>query len=67
VRARVILGSQSVSLRGGQRGTLSIRLAAGVATLARHGRLSTLVQIATRDAAGNAASRQVAVNLRIPR
>jgi Ca2+-binding RTX toxin-like protein len=67
VRASVILGSQSVSLRGGQRGTLSIRLAAGVATLARHGRLSTLVQIATRDAAGNAASRQVAVNLRIPR
>ena len=67
VRARVILGSQSVSLRGGQRGTLSIRLAAGVATLARHGRLSTLLQIATRDAAGNAASRQVAVSLRIPR
>jgi len=67
VRARVILGSQSVSLRGGQRGTLSIRLAAGVATLARRGSLSTLVQIATRDAAGNAASRQVAVNLRIPR
>ena len=67
VRARVVLGSRSVSLRGGQRGTLSIPLAAGVGTLARHGRLSTRVQIATRDAAGNAASRQVAVNLRIPR
>jgi Ca2+-binding RTX toxin-like protein len=67
VRARVVLGSHSVNLRGGQRGTLSITLAAGVATLARHGRLSTLVQIATRDAAGNAASRQVALSLRIPR
>jgi Ca2+-binding RTX toxin-like protein len=67
VRAILVLGSNSVSLRGGQRRTLSIPLAAGVATLARHGRLSTRVQIATRDAAGNAASRRVAVSLRIPR
>jgi Ca2+-binding RTX toxin-like protein len=68
-RGRVLttVGSRSVSLRGGQRGTLSIPLADGVATLARHGRLFTRVQIATRDAAGNAASRQVAVNLRVPR
>ena len=67
VRATLVLGSGSVSLRGGQRSTLSIPLAAGVATLARHGRISTRVQIATRDAAGNAASRRVAVSLRIPR
>jgi Ca2+-binding RTX toxin-like protein len=67
VHAMLVLGSGSVSLRGGQGDTLSIPLAAGVETLARHGRLSTRVQIATRDAAGNAASRQVAVNLRIPR
>ena len=67
VRAAVVLGSHSVSLRGGQRGTLSIRLASGVGALARHGRLSTRVQIATRDAAGNAASRRVTVDLRIPR
>ncbi len=67
VRAMLVLGSGSVSLRGGQRRTLSIPLAAGVATLARHGRVSTRVQIATRDAAGNAASRLVAVGLRIPR
>jgi len=67
VRATLVLGSGSVSLRGGQRSTLSIPLAAGVATLARHGRVSTRVQIATRDAAGNAASRRVAVSLRIPR
>src|SRR5512132_3199805 len=66
VRAMLVLGSNSVSLRGGQRHTLSIPLAAGAATLARHGRVSTGVQIATRDAAGNAASRQVAVSLRIP-
>lgn len=66
VRAALVLGSRSVNLKGGQRLTLSIPLATGVATLARHGRLSTRVQIATRDAAGNAASRQVAVNLRIP-
>ena len=37
VRAMLVLGSNSVSLRGGQRRTLSIPLAAGVATLARHG------------------------------
>ena len=67
VRAMLVLGSNSVSLRGGQRHTLSIPLAAGAATLARHGSVSTRVQIATRDAAGNAASRRVAVNLRIPR
>jgi Ca2+-binding RTX toxin-like protein len=67
VRAMLVLGSKSVSLRGGQRRTLSIPLAAGAATLARHGSISTRVQIATRDAAGNAASRRVAVNLRILR
>jgi hypothetical protein len=67
VRATVVLGSRSVSLRGGQRRTLSIPLADGVAGLARRGRLATRVQIATRDAAGNEASRRVAVNLRIPR
>ena len=67
VRAMLVLGSNSVSLRGGQRHTLSIPLAAGAATLARHGSVSTRVQIATRDAAGNAANRRVAVNLRIPR
>jgi Ca2+-binding RTX toxin-like protein len=67
VRAVLVLGSNTVSLRGGQRSTLSIPLAAGAATLARHGRILTRVQIATRDAAGNAASRRVAVSLRIPR
>jgi Ca2+-binding RTX toxin-like protein len=67
VRATLVLGSNGVSLRGGQSRTLSIRLADGVATLARRGRVSTRLQIATRDAAGNAASRLVAVSLRIPR
>jgi len=67
VRAALVLGSRSVNLKGGQRLTLSIPLVVGVATLARHGTLSTRVEIATRDAAGNAASRRVAVNLRIPR
>ena len=54
-------------VEGGQRGTLSIRLPDGLAALARNGRLSTRVQVATRDAAGNTASRRVVVNLRIPR
>jgi hypothetical protein len=66
-RAALVLGSKSLTLRGGQRGTLSIRLAAGVAALGRHGKLATRVQIATRDAAGNSASRRVTRNLRIPR
>jgi Ca2+-binding RTX toxin-like protein len=67
VRAALVLGSKSLTLRGGQRGTLSIRLATGVAALARRGKLATRVQIATRDAAGNTASRRVTRNLRIPR
>jgi hypothetical protein len=67
VRATVILGSGTVSLQGGQLRTLSIPLAAGAAGLARHGRLSTRVQIATLDAAGNTASRPVHVSLRIRR
>jgi Ca2+-binding RTX toxin-like protein len=67
VHATVVLGAGHVSLRGGQRGTLSIHLPDGLAGLARHGRLATGVQIATRDAAGNTASRRVVVNLRIPR
>ena len=67
VRAALVLGSRSVNLKGGQRLTLSIPLAVGVTTLARGGRLSTRVEIAARDAAGNAASRRVAVSLRIPR
>jgi hypothetical protein len=67
VRATITLGSRSVSLRAGQRSTLSIRLAAGVAALARRGKLATRVQIATRDAAGNTASRRVTRNLRISR
>jgi Ca2+-binding RTX toxin-like protein len=66
VRATVGLGSGSLSLRGGQRRTVSIRLATGVARLARRGRLSTRVQIETRDATGNKASRLVATTLRIP-
>ena len=66
-RAALVLGSASLNLRGGQRGTLSIRLVAGAAGLGRHGKLATHVQIATRDAAGNSASRRVTRNLRIPR
>jgi Ca2+-binding RTX toxin-like protein len=67
VRAALVLGSNSLSLRAGQRGTLSIRLAAGVAGLARRGKLATRIQIATRDAAGNTASRRVTRSLRIRR
>jgi Ca2+-binding RTX toxin-like protein len=67
VRAALVLGSGSLSIRGGQRRTLSIRLAAGVGALARKGKLSTRVQTATRDAAGNTASRRVTRSLRIPR
>ena len=67
VRAALVLGSKSLTLREGQRGTLSIRLPAGVAALARRGKLATRVQIASRDAAGNTASRRVSRTLQIPR
>jgi hypothetical protein len=67
VHPAVVIGSGRVRLRHAQQGTLAIRLAGSAGALARHGRLSTHVQIATRDTAGNTASRRVAVNLRIPR
>jgi Ca2+-binding RTX toxin-like protein len=61
-----VLGSGGLHLRGGRRTTLSVRLTGRAARLARHGRLSTRVRIATRDAAGNRASRRVTLRLRIP-
>ena len=67
VRASVVLGSKTVRLRGGQRTTVSIRLARGASRLAKRGKLAARARIATADAAGNLATRSVDVALRIPR
>ena len=67
VRASVVLGSKTVRLRGGQRTTVSIRLARGASRLAKRGKLAARARIATADAAGNHATKSVAVALRIPR
>ena len=67
VRASVVLGSKTVRLRGGQRTTVSIRLARGASGLAKRGKLAARARVATADAAGNRATKSVAVALRIPR
>jgi hypothetical protein len=78
VRAMLVLGSNSVSLRGGKRRTLSIPLAAGVATLARHGRFrpacrsqpatrqETLQAARSRPTCGSRASQPLADKTRHP-
>lgn len=67
VRAVLVLGSATVALAPGQKTTVSIRVNGGAVGLARHGRISTTLQVASSDAAGNSAARSVAVGLRIPR
>jgi Ca2+-binding RTX toxin-like protein len=67
VRAVLVLGSATVALAPGQKTTVSIRVNGGAVGLARHGRLPTRLQVASTDAAGNSATRSVAVGLRIPR
>jgi hypothetical protein len=66
VRAVLVLGSKRVRLRAGRHATVSIRMAAGAAGLARHHKLAVRVRVATSDAAGNHASRSVRMTLRIP-
>ena len=66
VRAVLVLGSATVNLAGGQRKTVSVRVNGAAAGLARHGRLSTRIEVSSSDAAGNSAARTVAVGLHIP-
>ena len=66
VRAALVLGSATVNLAPGQRKTVSVRVNGGAAALARHGKLSTRVQVSSSDAAGNTAARTVDVSLRFP-
>jgi Ca2+-binding RTX toxin-like protein len=67
VHAVLVLGSATVNLAPGQSKTVQVRVDGGAAALARHGKLSTRVQVSSSDAAGNTAARSVAVGLRIPR
>jgi hypothetical protein len=66
VRAVLVLGSKTVSLRPGEQKTVSIRLAGGAA-LAKHGKLAARLREASSDSAGNLAARSLRVGLRIPR
>lgn len=67
LRAPVVLGSKSIELAPGQATTASIPLADGAAELAKRGKLAVRVRLASRDAAGNSASRTTKVDLHIPR
>jgi Ca2+-binding RTX toxin-like protein len=66
VNAVLVLGSKSVKLRGGQKLTATVRIAAGAAGVAKHGKLAARLRIASADAAGNSATRSVALGLRFP-
>jgi Ca2+-binding RTX toxin-like protein len=67
LRAVALLGSKRVRLAAGKRATVSIRLAGGAASLARHGKLAARVRVASSDASGNAAERTAAIRLSLPR
>lgn len=45
---------------------LAVHLAPGAEGLAKHGKLAARLRIASADAAGNSATRTVAITLRIP-
>lgn len=65
-RGGTTLGSKTVRLAAGARTTASIPVPRA-ARLARNGRLPVRIRVATADAAGNTATRTVAVTLRVPR
>ena len=67
VRAVVVLGSKTVSLRPGGRATASIRLASGASELSARGKLAARIRIASSDADGNTATRTRPITLRVPR
>jgi Ca2+-binding RTX toxin-like protein len=66
LHAAVVLGSGRVVLAAGERGSATVRLAAGAAGLASHGRLRTRLRLESTDASGNSATRTAKVTLRIP-
>lgn len=67
LRAVVVLGSKSVRLAPGGRTNAAIRIARGAGALARRGKLPAKIRIVSSDAAGNTATRTVAVTLKISR
>ena len=67
VSARVVLGSARFTLRAGQRRTLTVSLPRALSRLARRGVVAASAQTVTRDAAGNVATRTVAISLRLAR
>jgi len=66
-RRVLLLGSKFLTLAAGGHATASIRLSARVFTLAQDGKLPARIRLSSTDAAGNTATRTVAVVLRVPR
>jgi len=67
LKAVVVLGSKSVNVAPGTQATASIPIVRGAAALALRGKLPARVRITSTDAAGNTATRTVAVTLKVPR
>jgi Ca2+-binding RTX toxin-like protein len=67
LRAVVVLGSKSVKLAAGARTNAVIHIAHGAGVLAHRGKLPAKIRIVSSDAAGNTATRTVAVTLKVSR
>ncbi len=66
VSTSVALGSKKVSLKPGQKGTVTITLVSGVAKLAHKSKLAARAVVSTTDANGNGASASRSVSLVLP-
>jgi Ca2+-binding RTX toxin-like protein len=67
VKLIALLGTQKVSLKGGQTKTVTFKLTGGVAKLASHGKLAARASVVSQDAAGNVATSSRSVSLVLPR
>ena len=66
VTTSVALGSKKVSLKPGQKGSVTITLTGGIAKLFHKGKLAARAVVATVDGNGNGASASRSVSLVLP-
>jgi Ca2+-binding RTX toxin-like protein len=67
VRVRIVIATERFNLTPGQTKRIKIDLPKGVRKLAKNGRIATLAQTVSRDAAGNIAEGSKRVSLTLPK
>lgn len=67
VRAVVLLGTKTVTLKTGQKTTVTVALTSGAAKFARKGKIAARATLWTTDAANNASSSSRRVSVALPR